>query len=591
LSDIPPPGPRPIRRLLRSTVERIAAGEVVERPASVVKELVENAVDAGASSVSVRLVGGGTERIEVADDGSGIAPDELELAVERHATSKLSPEGPVERIDSLGFRGEALAAIGAVSRLRLLSRTPDRAAAEGISVVGGTIAGRFVAPRARGTTVEVEDLFFNTPARRKFEKSPASEQVEVVRTVERLYLARPAVGFRVESEGHEIAVYPSTTSLRDAAARVVGAGFLEHSFPVRGEIPGGHLYGVCALPAVAGSSSTSLYFAVNGRSIASRPLAQAVRVAYRDMLPRTRYPVGVLHLELEADRLDVNVHPTKREVRFAHERELSDAVLRHVREALLAAPTVSNVLGAGRPMTSAASDLAGERFAPGPSIEPGTPGPSIAQRTLEPVDGSPVKAPLEGAAGRPRFELLGPLHALYWIAATDEGLVVVDQHAASERLVFESLRRDRALGRQILVDPVSLPLSGAQQAALAAHAEAIRAAGFEVEPFGPSTFRVRSVPSFRGHRARAEGVRELLDELAAGARPTLPDDLADRTAATIACHSAIRAGDVVAREEIADVLRALDSLPGRPRTCPHGRPIFVRIARTQLDRWFLRTGP
>jgi DNA mismatch repair protein MutL len=590
MSDPPSDRPRPIRRLLPGTIERIAAGEVVERPASVVKELIENAIDAGAANVSVRLEGGGTSRIEVADDGQGIAADDLELAVERHATSKLSPDGPVEAIDTLGFRGEALASIGAVSRLRLLSRTHDRDAGEGISVVGGTVAGRFVAPRAYGTTVEVEDLFFNTPARQKFQKSPASEQVEVVRTVERLYLARPSVGIRVESEGREVAVYPPTTSLPDAAARVVGAAFLTRSFAVRGDVPGGRLFGACALPTLAASSPGSLYVAANGRPIASRALTQAVRTAFRDALPRSRYPVGVLHLELGADTLDVNVHPTKREVRFVREREVADAVLRRVREALLAAPALTDVVVGPRsrgPTEPADASSAPTWESP---PDPGTLVPSTAQRTLEEMPGAARPAPVEEGPTRPRLELLGALHDLYWVAASDEGLVVIDQHAVSERLLFESIRRDRALGRQILVDPVVLLLSGGQRAALAAHAGAIRAAGFEVEPFGPETYRVRSVPSFRGRRARAQGVLELLDELAMGARPTLPDDLADRTAATIACHAAIRAGDVVARDEVADLLRALDGLPQRPTTCPHGRPIFVRLARAQLDRWFLRTG-
>ncbi len=586
----PTPGRRPIRRLRPTTIERIAAGEVVERPASVVKELIENALDAGATNVSVRLEGGGTSRIEVADDGQGIAPEELELAVERHATSKLPPEGPIEAIDSLGFRGEALAAVAAVSRLRLTSRTRDREAGEGISVVGGTIAGRFVAPRACGTTVEVEDLFFNTPARRKFQKSPASEQVEVVRTVERLYLARPSIGIRVASEGREVAAYPPTTSLRDAAARVIGPAFLTHSFAVRGAVPGGRLFGACGSPTLAASSPGSLYLAVNGRPIASRALVQAIRAAFRDALPRTRYPVGVVHLEVGAESLDVNVHPTKREVRFARERDVADAVLRGVREALLGAPAVADaVTGPG-----ATGPIEPGYAPPAPTSEAtSSPGPVVAspaQRTLEEVPGALLPAPVEEGPRRPRLELLGALHDLYWVAASDEGLVVIDQHAVSERLLFESIRRDRALGRQILVDPVVLLLSGGQRAALAAQAGTIRAAGFEVEPFGPETYRVRSVPSFRGRRARAEGVLELLDELAAGARPTLPDDLADRAAAAIACHAAIRAGDSVPREEIADLLRALDALPERPTSCPHGRPIFVRVARAQLDRWFLRAG-
>ena len=312
----------PIRKLAPETVERIAAGEVVERPASVVKELVENAVDAGATVVTVRIEGGGIDRIEVADDGIGIPPDELELAVERHATSKLAPEGPVEEIDTLGFRGEALAAIASVARLRLLSRPADREVGEGLSRVGGTAAGRFAAPRAPGTTVEVEDLFFNTPARRKFLKSPAAEQIDVTQTLERTYLARPKVTLRLEAEGHELAIYPATSELRDAATRVLGPEFLHGSFGVEGEVPGGRLYGVLGRPSLAVASSRGLYLAVNGRPIVSRPIQQSVRAAFGDYLPRTRFPVGVLHLELGPDRFDVNVHPTKREVRFADRKSV-----------------------------------------------------------------------------------------------------------------------------------------------------------------------------------------------------------------------------------------------------------------------------
>ena len=577
-----------IRRLFPETVERIAAGEVVERPSSVVKELVENAIDAGATTVTVRLGGGGIDRIEVADDGGGIAPEELELALERHATSKLAPDGPVERIDSLGFRGEALAAIAAVTRFRLLSRPKDREVGEGISSVGGEVVGRFSAPRAPGTTVEVEDLFFRTPARRKFLKSPASEQVEVVRTVERLYLARPTVGIRVESEGREIASYPPTARLRDAASRVLGPAFSAASFELVGEVPGGRLFGALGLPTVDAPSSTSLYFAVNGRTIASRPLSQAVRLAYGDTLPRTRYPVGLLHLELDLAELDVNVHPTKREIRFARERELVDALRRFVRERLLETPVAS----AARPGALAP----GRRGAPVRPAVPPIPRASpvsarvSAQRRFEfPPSSRPARAP-EGGTDRPRLELLGPLHALYWVAASEDGLVLIDQHAASERLLFDALRRGGTLGRQSLVDPLTLELTGAQRAALAAEAEAVRAAGFEIEPFGPESVRVRAVPSYRGRRARPEAVRELLDELVAGGRATVGDAWEDRRAATIACHAAIRGGDIVEPETIRGLLEELDRQPERSRSCPHGRPIMVRLPRSRLDRWFLRSG-
>jgi DNA mismatch repair protein MutL len=576
---------RSIRRLLPTTVERIAAGEVVERPASVVKELVENAIDAGARTVTVRLQGGGIERVEVADDGDGIPADELELAIERHATSKLAPEGPVERVDSLGFRGEALAAIGAVARLRLLSRPPERDVAEGISVVGGELVGRFTAPRATGTTVEVEDLFFRTPARRKFLKSPAAEQLEVVRTVERLYLARPTVGLRLEGEGREIATYPPTARLRDAASRVIGPQFVDASFELVGDVPGGRVFGALGLPTVAAAASTSLYLAVNGRTIVSRPLTQAVRVAYADTLPKSRYPVGLLHLELDLGELDVNVHPTKREVRFAHERELGDALRRLVREQLLATPraAVPRSESAGR------SSLAPGRL-PAAEASPVVAAARPAQRTF---DLPPAARPSPGRQAqepRRRLELLGPLHSLYWVAAGDDGLVLIDQHAASERLLFDALRRDGSLARQSLVEPVTVRLSGAQRAALEAAGEAVRAAGFEVEPFGAESVRVRAVPSYRGRRARPEAVVELLDELAAGGRSTVGEGLEDRTAATIACHAAIRAGDAVEPATIADMLEELERQPEGSRTCPHGRPIMVRLPRSRLDRWFLRSG-
>ncbi|HLM91429.1 MAG TPA: DNA mismatch repair endonuclease MutL [Thermoplasmata archaeon] len=579
------PAPRtariPIRRLDPATVERIAAGEVVERPASVVKELVENALDAGATSVTISLDDGGLSRIEVADDGLGIPADELALALERHATNKLPPDGPVDRIASLGFRGEALAAIGTVSRLTLTSRPPDQEAATGLRLEGGELGRRFPRGRAPGTTVEVVDLFFNTPARRKFLRSAASEQLEVVATVERLYLAHPSATYRVRSGERELALYPETGSLRDAAARVLGPSMLRESFDVDAPIPGGRVTGILGRPAVAAATSRGLYLSVNGRTIASRPLAQAVRTAFVEYLPRTRFPVGVLSLQLAPDRVDVNVHPTKREVRFQRERELVDELRRRVREALLAHPAISEAPRSvsSRPMVSPSTR----------SRAPATAAPPSRQRTLI-AGASPARPPATAPKGTPHLRLLGCLDALYWVAESDDGAVLIDQHAASERVVYEALRRYGTLARQTLVEPIVVQLSGAERAALAAHAESVRAAGFDVESFGPATHRIRSVPVYRGRSLQAEGLRELLDELAAGGRPTLPDSLEERRAASLACHAAIRAGDPVEPEEFARVLKALAALPESFYACPHGRPIFIRLPRSRLDRWFLRSG-
>lgn len=592
----PPPVPSrlPIRRLSPETVERIAAGEVVERPASVVKELVENALDAGATTVTVRLTDGGLDRIEVADDGDGIPADELALAVERHATNKLAPEGPVEGIGSLGFRGEALAAIATVSRVRLASRPRDRESAEGISVVGGSVVGRFSDARAPGTTVEVDELFFNTPARRKFLKSPAAEQLEALDVVARLYAARPTVTLRVEANGREVAVYPATSDLTEAATHVLGSEFRPHAFRIAGTIPGGRVYGALGRPPFAASSPRGLYLGVNGRTVASRSLQGAVRAAFAEELPRGRYPVGVLHLDLPLDRLDVNVHPTKREVRFLGERDLAEALRLCVRSSLGRVAPVSEVAPGARAGPFGA--VSAPPRAPVSSLFEAVPagrasGETFAQQTLDAPEALRERTTIRTARGRPGLKLLGCVHSLYWVAESVDGLVLVDQHAASERLAFEALRRNRPLARQTLVEPVAVRLSAVQRAAWAAHAEDVARAGFDVEEFGPETYRVRTVPAFRGGTVRADSVTELLDELARGGRPTVPDGAVDRAAATLACHSALRAGDVVSPEAFAHVLEELAALEETVLTCPHGRPIVLRFDRARLDRWFLRSGP
>jgi len=584
----PAPTHPPIRRLSPRTVERIAAGEVVERPASVVKELLENAIDAGATSITVRLRDGGLGAIEVEDDGGGIEPEELELALERHATSKLEPDGPIERIRSLGFRGEALASIASVARCRLLSRPPGRESASGISVDGGAAPQRFSAARAPGTTVEVRDLFYNTPARRKFLKRPAAEQLEVVRTMERQYLAHPSTTIRLEAEGREIATLPAAPGPEDAVARVLGAAVRRDSFVVHAPVTGGTMLGVLGRPTSAAAHSTSLLLTVNGRPVTSRPIAQAVRAAYADHLPRTRFPVGALWLSLDEGRVDVNVHPTKREVRFAQERELLDEVRRRVREALMGAPQVAEV---------ARDDPRGERsrtrWAPSPprgaSFVPSAVTSSGTQRRLE-APGGDVAPERPAVRGRPRMRLLGCLDRIYWVAESEAGFVLIDQHAASERALYEALLRHGGLARQELVAPATLELSPARRATLAAEADAVAASGFEVEPFGPTAVRVRSVPSFRGVRPRPEAVVALLDELADGGRPVAGGGLRERRAASLACHAAIRAGDPVEPEELTRVLAALDGEPGATYACPHGRPIFVQLSRSRLDRWFLRAG-
>ncbi|MFZ1023358.1 MAG: DNA mismatch repair endonuclease MutL [Thermoplasmata archaeon] len=587
----PPVERRPVRRLTPDLVARIAAGEVVERPASVVKELVENAVDAGATSVWVRLTTGGLTRIEVTDNGIGIPQGELGLALERHATSKLDPTGPIHRIATLGFRGEALAAIGAVSRLELVSRPPDSDRAHGRTVEGGVPGKELVEGHPIGTTVRVHDLFFNTPARRKFLHAPAAEQVEILSVVERLYLGRPEVGISVEAEGHVLARYPPTASLLEASAHVFGADFPAQSFPLAAELPtSGYVRGVLGRPSVAQANASGLYFAINGRSVFSRVLAQAIKVAYQGYIPRTRFPVGVVHLELDIERLDVNVHPTKREIRIVREREIADALRQEARLALQGTPMVSEL-----PESLPAPDAVGRHRSLGAlsAQDPVVPLPvrfdsgHARQRRL--FDEGPPSA-IPGRGSQPTLVLQGVLFRLYWIAEEAEGLVLIDQHAASERVLYESILANGRLARQELLTPVTLHLT-ARQAQLLHQLEAtVEEAGYEVDRFAAHAYRVRSVPVHQGHHAPPDSLIALLDELASGGRPVVPNGVQERRAASIACHAAVRAGDSIERRQMERILQQLEELPEANYACPHGRPIRVQVTRARLDRWFLRSG-
>ncbi len=585
------PGPRRIRRLAADMIERIAAGEVVENPASVVKELVENAVDAGATQVEIRLRRGGLELIAVEDDGVGIPAEDLPLAVERHATSKLEEATDLTGIQTLGFRGEALAAIAQVSRLRLTSRPPGAPAASGIAVEGGQASGTFVAARAVGTSVEVRDLFFNTPARRKFLRTPAAEQLAILTAVERLYLAVSDLGLAVIAEDHELGRYPPSARLEDAAGRVFGVEFVGQTYRIdHREADGLRIEGVLGRPTISRGTGAGLVVAVNGRAVADRSLAQATRLAYQDFLPRTRFPVGVVRLAIEPGRIDVNVHPTKREIRIVREREIAEVLRRTIRATLIAGSQVAEV-----PETrSAPGELAisweSQRVspdAPGSGALSHAEGSSTRQQRLE-VASLPPR--LRETARHPPLELLGCLARLYWIAESDGDLVLLDQHAASERVLYELFLAEGRLARQELVEPFRLRLTPRQRAAAGSHSELLLRSGFTLEPFGGDQFRISSVPVFHGRPAAAEELPRLLDELADGGRPTIPEGSQQRTAASLACHAAIRAGDVVSAEAFRGVLDALYRLPLAAYACPHGRPVLVRFPRSRLDRWFLRSG-
>ncbi|MHB8507753.1 MAG: DNA mismatch repair endonuclease MutL [Candidatus Dormibacteria bacterium] len=580
-----------IRVLDAVVADAIAAGEVVERPASVVKELVENAVDAGARRIDVEVASGGAQRILVVDDGCGIDAQELVLAFTRHATSKVRDLGDLSAISTLGFRGEALASIAAVSRVECISATRDDGAGARITVDYGVAGKVEAAPPVRGTRLEVRGLFENTPARRAFLRKEATETGTIVRTLTGIALVHPGVRFTLMVDGRRALAVGGSGDLVEAfAGAYPGIGNL---LTLGGGRADSYLDGVMASPGSMRRTREHLYLSVNGRLVSSRSIAFAVEQAFRTLAPPGLFPVGVVRLHVPLVSIDVNVHPTKREVRFRDERELFSMV----QEACVAALRGSGAYGgeglfeSRGAKTAPAPELAdadalrpGYRVAKGaaalPQLVPGTLASSSAQR------GSQV------LLRRGPFRLLGQVMNCYIVAEGPSGLVLVDQHAAHERIQYNRLVSAREQGAAGELQPMLLPpllhLAPGQAQALAVHARELLAAGIELEDFGAGTARlVAHHPALPlEHLDRL--ALDVLDELASERPEGDAVRRLQRTTATVACHSAIRFGQALGRPEMEQLLRDLEMAePGI--SCPHGRPTLLEVTDRQLRREFGRS--
>jgi len=575
-----------VRRLPDAVVNKIAAGEVVERPASIVKELMENSLDAGATRVDVVVRGAGRQLIAVTDDGRGMPPEDCVLALERHATSKLRTEDDLGAIGTLGFRGEALPAIFAVSRLSLLSR--PAAAPRGFLVVGegGVVGEAGPADASAGTTVEVRDLFFNTPARAKFLKSPATEQTAIVRVVTQLALGNPSVHVRLIANGRTLLSAPAGTGVRDRVGALYGFGLASRLLDVAGESGGARLAGVVAPPALARTHRDDIHLLVNGRVVRDTLLTQALLEAYRPLLPRDQFPLAALALDLDPSEVDVNVHPAKTWVRFRRARALHDLVLESVRMAL-------------RQMDAAPSGLAA-RLAGDPAVEPAPPplGPGLGGAAAPPgwaaADLAQTALFHEGEAGyraEPFFgRVVGQIEDTFIVAHTAEEVFFVDQHVAHERVLFERLRDelDRgALTSQELLFPLPLELAPGRRRALERAEPELTRLGFAIEGFGGDAVLLRAVPSLLRTdelaRLADELGQELDDDAGRGSSPVL-----DRLLAFVACRASVKAHEPLAAEEMAQLLTDL-AATATPYYCPHGRPIVSRIPLGDIKRELRRT--
>jgi DNA mismatch repair protein MutL len=601
---------RPIAVLPESVINQIAAGEVVERPASVVKELVENALDALALEITVEISEGGKSRIAVHDNGTGMDRASAKLALERHATSKIRLTSDLATVSTLGFRGEALPSIASVSKLELLTRPATGEPGTCIRVEGGHLLTTEEAGRAPGTSVIASDLFYNVPARRKFLKTSASESRRVAALMTELALSRPEVGFRYSSEGREIFNVAPTADLRRRVAELFGKGTAAALLPLEGRLEYVTVHGFAGRPDESGAGRNRIYFFVNGRRIQDRALFHALTAAYGTYLPEGRFPQAVVYIVLPAEDVDVNVHPTKAEVRFLHPRLVYDAVYYSVNRLLTGKGAMASMApGEASRSVTTPDDRALEhlRQMAAAKLEQRGLGLSAAEtrfwdaayrpQTREPVSAGPASTSVPGAVDQEgRADAVSAyasgrffqLARVYVIALTEDTLVVMDQHTAHERILFEAVAHGMyadLTAMQALLFPVTVELDPESIAAFEEQADLFGRIGFGARLFGPGTVILEGAPAVLGGRSPERYFREILNTLVSelvGGRDRL-----SAMAASFACRAAVKSGDVLSEPEMASLFERL-CRAHEPLTCPHGRPTLVRIARTELDRKFGR---
>jgi len=606
-----------IHRLDPRLVNQIAAGEIIERPASVVKELLENALDAEASQLEITVQEGGKKLIRVTDDGLGMAADDLALAVASHATSKLAGSDDLDRITTLGFRGEALPSIGSVSRMTVTTRQACQVEAHSITVEGGQAGQLRAAGAAPGTTVEVRNLFYNIPARRKFLKADATELGHIVEAVARVGLAYPQVALRLRHNGRTVHDLPQAENLRERVEAFYGRHLAESLIEVRSDTPAGTIRGLIAPPSESRTSTKWQFLYINGRYIRDRSLMHAIREAYRGLVEANRQPMVFLLLTVPPESVDVNVHPTKIEVRLRHGQQVYHELLTMLRNKLLSADLTPHVGDAlQRPPASPGDraarvreSLAGFLRAPPPradqsrfsyarsQMRPGSTAPAGGP-SASPPPGEPAAAPeevgrMDAAAQAPPGPLprAFQLHNTYLVAETDEGMIIIDQHALHERVLYEELRRRLTAGpleSQRLLIPAVMDVTDKEMAFLGEQGDQLARLGVECEKFGNRSIGIQAFPAMLSDRAQPERVlRDLLDWMADHEGEPTVEDVLDELLHRMACRAAVKAGDTLSQEEMQALLASRHS-DSQTATCPHGRPTSLVLSRSEIERSFKR---
>ena len=577
----------PIQVLSPQIASKIAAGEVTERPASVVKELVENSLDAGARRISVEIRGGGVEYIRVTDDGIGIPPDEVAVAFERFATSKLVDPRDLDSVGTFGFRGEALPSIAAVARVVMVSRTQDEDAAAQVEVESGRVLRRQSVGAAQGTSVTVRGLFHNLPARRKFLRSSASESTRIQSAVGRFALARPDVAVSLIVEDKSTIATNGSGDLREAMASVYSSQIAEATLDIEAEEEDSGVHGLIGRPSLARSNRNHVTIFVNGRWVQNRSLGFALLEAYRGFLMERRYPIAVVNIAVPYPDVDVNVHPSKTEVRLRDERRVFSILQRTVRETLIANLPVQEMStrpadGQNLPSVRAYWPI----LPPNQGLEPDD---MSSEDPLQNASSQSPQQPLIPRRALPALRVLGQIKATYIAAEAPDGMYLIDQHAAHERVLFERIKSDSRAGSpsvQGLMEPVTVDLTPEQREIVESRHSNVSGLGFHVEDFGGGTSVLRGVPAVIGPEDPAGSLRDVLDLMAEGGGYESWDE---RAAYSLACHGAIRAGKSLTIQETEDLVRQLEQC-SQPHTCPHGRPTMIHLSAARLEEEFGRRG-
>ena len=582
----------PIRVLDNHLIDQIAAGEVIERPASIVKELVENSLDAGARSVEVEIEAGGVRLTRVRDDGAGIPAGELKLALSRHATSKIISADDLAAITTLGFRGEALPSIASVSRFEITSRHVDAERAASVSVDGGNIGEPAPAAHPPGTTIEVRDLFYNLPARRKFLRTEVTEQGHIVRLLERLALSRSDVSFRLRTGSRTLLDAPglhATGSATARLARIVGAEFVERSLELEYSAGPVRVSGWIGTPSAARATGDLQYWFVNGRAVRDRLLMNAVRLGFRDVLYGGRQPAYVLYLDIDPALVDVNAHPQKLEVRFRDSRQIHDFIFRAVERRLAGTkPAAGAMPPAFATNGHVTSPLALYSHAGASPSGAWAVADALRGEAPDPVAQAAEEARADAAVAQPLGVALAQVHGVYILAQNASGLVLVDMHAAHERVLYEKLKAQQgSVATQLLLAPITVELKVDELDLLMTQREEWLAAGFEFERLAPETLVVRSVPAMLPREDIVTLVRDVVGDVATDGATHHLDGATDRLLGTIACRSAIHAHRRLTLPEMNALLRQMEQTP-RADQCNHGRPTWTQVTMPELDRMFLR---